>query len=321
MLDSGPAHQHSLACPTDCAVPAAGTPAVRRLAAVAMPELLTATRTPTVRRHSAVGGATLPDADARPGLASGFGPSVTVVPAAVAGSSAVANAAAGAALAVPAAGLAATPPRPSVRRSALSSAVGAPSTPGSTTLSPRSAAAAAGTTNRPSRGQAAPVASGSASTAASGPVTIVRSYLPAPPPISIRPAPVSGPEIPAAARGLGSDAGRDALPAVVRRSLADTLGRQSPAGLAESTAHLFQAARLADAPIRRTTETSGGSPVTTPGQFTVRRTLGQTAFDPTTSGGADLDIDDIVERVIDKIEQRVVDELERRGRYNSDGAF
>ena len=57
--------------------------------------------------------------------------------------------------------------------------------------------------------------------------------------------------------------------------------------------------------------------MTTPGQFTVRRTLDQaTARQPSR-----LDIDDIVERVIDKIEQRVVDELERRGRYNSDGAF
>jgi hypothetical protein len=102
----------------------------------------------------------------------------------------------------------------------------------------------------------------------------------------------------------------------VRRSLAETLGTQAPSGLAESTAHLFRAARLADPPIRRSTHTSGGSPVTTPGQYTVRRTLDQATHD--TSG---IDIDDIVERVVDKIEQRVVDELERRGRYNSDGAF
>jgi hypothetical protein len=155
-------------------------------------------------------------------------------------------------------------------------------------------------------------------------VTIARNYLPAPPPISIRPAPVSGPELPAAARGrtgdsgrnAGRDAGSDAASAVVRRSLADTLGTQAPAGLAESTAHLFRAARLGDPPIRRSTQTSGGSPVTTPGQFTVRRTLSGSTQDT-----SQLDIDDIVERVIDKIEQRVVDELERRGRYNSDGAF
>ncbi len=315
---------------------------MRRLAAVAMPELLTATRTPTVRRLAAVGSPAA-GVDARPGLASGFGPSVAIVPASVAGSSPVPSAAAATALAVPGGGLGSTPPRPTVRRSPTGAAVGTPATTsvttsgtpavnsastsplsaaptasGSTAQAARRASASGGTVQQPGRGPAAHASTGRvpAGRQASGPVAIARSYLPAPPPISIRPAPVSGPELPAAARGLAADAGRDAVPAVVRRSLADTLGTQAPAGLAESTAHLFQAARLADPPIRRSTETSGGSPVTTPGQFTVRRTLSDSTTDT-----SQLDIDDIVERVIDKIEQRVVDELERRGRYNSDGAF
>ena len=303
-----------------------------------MPELLTATRTPTVRRLGAVGSAS--DVEVRPGLASGFGPSVTIVPASVAGSSPVPSAAAASALAVPGAGLASTPPRPTVRRSATSaaaatavaasgstsinSATGArfsatPPAPGSTAQSQRRAAAATGTVQQPGRGPAgrSTAARGPAGRPASGPVAIARNYLPAPPPISIRPTPVSGPELPAAARGLGGDAGRDGVPALVRRSLADTLGTQASAGLTESTAHLFRAAQLGDPPIRRTTQTSGGSPVTTPGQYTVRRTLTYGTDDTSSK----VDIDDIVERVIDKIEQRVVDELERRGRYNSDGAF
>jgi hypothetical protein len=130
---------------------------------------------------------------------------------------------------------------------------------------------------------------------------------------------MSGPELPAAARPMHGDA----VPAVVRRTLGETIAGSAPSGLAQSTARLFdaaRAARLADTPLRRTsdTPTSGGSSVSTPGNFTVRHTLGQDSVSGTT---AQVDIDEIVERVIEKIEQRVVDELERRGRYNSDGAF
>ena len=87
----------------------------------------------------------------------------------------------------------------------------------------------------------------------------------------------------------------------------------------QSTAHLFQAAGwpARRRPVRRTsdTPTSGGSSVSTPGKL--HRPPHASARTPSAAPRPQVDIDEIVERVIDKIEQRVVDELERRGRYNS----
>jgi hypothetical protein len=157
-------------------------------------------------------------------------------------------------------------------------------------------------------------------------------YLPAPPRISIRPAPMSGPVVPDAARNIR----RDVTPAAARRlggppvpqsALGDGSPAQSaPSPLAQSTAHLFQAARLADSPLRRSIDPSGGSTVSTPSDRTIRRAvsideLAVTSQPPAQQPSSGVDLDEIVERVIDKIEQRVVDELERRGRFYNPGMF
>ena len=189
---------------------------------------------------------------------------------------------------------------------------------------------------------AVPTASGPASRAAQGqpPATIQRSYLPAPPPISIRPAPVSGPPIPAAARApLG-----DQTPATIRRSTdaaasnlpARTGGSGGRQSLLDTTADLFRSARLADAPIRRFAPGStGGNDVPEPSDHLPARVgdsaspavLSAPSYQAAPTGqdaAAELrphQLDEIVERVIDKIEQRVVDELERRGRRFNPGVF
>jgi hypothetical protein len=315
-VGGNPAHQHSLACAEDCAVPAAGVPAVRRLAAVAMPEMISVARTPAVTRELATLGAGAPAA--RAGLASGFGPSTPIVPAAVAGS-------ATAPMSSPAAGLVSDPPRPGRQfADAASNASIARSASGSGTV--RRSPAGPG----PSR-SAVPTASpptASTPSATTQPRQVARtSYLPAPPPISIRPAPVDGPELPAAARGLRGDI-------AVRRTSDHGRADGPPlpqSALAESTAHLFQAARLADGSIRRSSVTTGGSTMSPSGNPPIRRAVTIDELQTSTSYEAGLqdgqsalsssDLDDIVERVIDKIEQRVVDELERRGRHYSPGVF
>ncbi len=353
-----PAHRHSLACPTDCATPAAGAPAVRRLAAVGMTDLFSTTRAAAPHVHSASG----ETPGVRTGLATGFGPSVTIVPAGAVGGLSAGTAG-------PLAGLAGSAPRPTLRRAgsapvpttlrrtaASGSAAVAPTTgPGRRDAVAAAVAAevssvlsAPGGRAHPSGSSAAPGSlrrfadGGSGNGRAAG--AIARSavpraaYAPAPPPISIRPAPMAGPELPASAR----DVRDDATPGIVRRTPSGSSypqWAQPPAGqssavpsgsgssLAQSTAHLFQAARLADSPVRRSTpHQSGGSSVSTPSDRTVRRSVQVADLQASPVYSAQqpadrLDLDEIVERVIDKIEERVVDELERRGRFYTPGMF
>ncbi|HZZ95421.1 MAG TPA: hypothetical protein VFE19_00285 [Jatrophihabitantaceae bacterium] len=287
-------HAHTLSCAPGCAAAPSTGAAVRRLASVSMPDLISTARRPAAGSTS------------RPGLASGFGPSAAIVaagstmstssPAAIGGSGPV-------------------PPRPTVRRSVAVAA------------HPRAAATSAATRPLAGHGQS--------------PATIHRSYLPAPPPISIRPAPLSGAPVPAAARGPLPDQ----TPAAVRRSTdLATTGRRDPAGsatprsaLADATADLFRSARVADAPIRRLAAGSaGGTNVQDPpdhlpvhaGSAVSPAVLNAPPHQAAPVAGqapsAELrphQLDEIVERVIDKIEQRVVDELERRGRRFNPGVF
>jgi hypothetical protein len=165
-------------------------------------------------------------------------------------------------------------------------------------------------------------------------MTLRRSLPPAPPPISIRPAPLSGPELPAAARDVTSDH----TPAMARRTTAaaaaaadaPTAVRDATrSALADATAHLFRAARLTEPPVRRQIDTSGGAAVSPsqPVDIAVPLSGGvdQRATGPgRLAGRAELtavEMDQIIDRIIDKIEQRVVDELERRGRRYTPGVF
>jgi hypothetical protein len=269
-----------------------------------MPELFSMTRAPSAT--PAFAGAAS-SAGSRPGLASSFGASTSIVPAGVTGTTTA-----------PTAGLVTTPPRPGVRRTVAGSGAGG----GSRTAAAVHSAALGGPP--PPRA------------ASAGRAPLRRSYVPAPPPISIRPAPMSGPAVPAAAQGVSTDA----TPALVRRSVEAALAAQagsvdsSRSQLADSTAHLFRAARISEGPIRRfagSPDTTGGTPVGPSVPIPTQRQSLVNVADMTTmatpDGPADTtplsatDMDQIVDRVIDKIEQRVVDELERRGRRYTPGVF
>jgi hypothetical protein len=167
---------------------------------------------------------------------------------------------------------------------------------------------------------------------AAGPVALRRSYLPAPPPISIRPAPMSGADLPAAAR----DVRGDATPAAARAATATSSAAQGRSSLADATSHLFRAARIADPAVRRflagpagaqeastAGAASGGSPMpdqSSPGSDTGAAPAGLAALGEGSSLSPG-EMDEIIDRIIDKIEERVVDELERRGRRFSPGVF
>lgn len=190
--------------------------------------------------------------------------------------------------------------------------------------------------------------------------TIRRRLTPAPPPISLRPSPRSGPPIPQAARGAAAAAGV-ATPAAAGSAAGATMsawsGSQSSAtpgtvsaatdavsraSLVERTAELFRAARLADpAPLRRS-PIPGGTAVQVPALPSASASPGlpdvAASYDiaarpqpfeygeqnVTASEQYDMQphqLDEIVERVIARIEQRVIDELERRGRRYTPGVF
>jgi hypothetical protein len=155
-----------------------------------------------------------------------------------------------------------------------------------------------------------------------------RSYLPAPPPISVRrspaAAPAAAPAVPAVASDIAAATptpGRPGAGAILRRTMRDSLG--SAFGLAATAA----------GPSRWHADEQRGQHMAEDHQVIRRLRDGSTAgsatqadFEiepvtplPTTTSGQDLD--EFVDRVVERIEQRVVDELERRGRRYHRGAF
>jgi hypothetical protein len=310
----------------------AGAWAARRLSSVAMPELLSTHRAVVARRSAAEASsesefAIRTSAGAR-GVIGSLTSNTTIVPATVSGASAGT---------APAALVDA--PRGAVRRSpaASASAAVAPTVPAAarTATGPGSARPAA----RPS-GPPTPAVARRMPTGDSSSLALRRSLVPAPPPISIRPAPLSGPAIPDSARDVRTDstpaAARGTAPAastsMSTAAAATDSASQNRSALADSTAQLFAAARIADPAIRRFLagptggQNSGGSPMPEPASASSTSSAsglsrvgalanpGQTQLTPS-------DIDEIVARIIDKIEERVVDELERRGRRFSPGVF
>jgi hypothetical protein len=151
-----------------------------------------------------------------------------------------------------------------------------------------------------------------------------RSYLPAPPPVSVRRTPATvAPPVPAVARGTSST-NRAAVVAS-----ADAVLRRST--FVESTAGLFRAADSTAPTIRRLDEGQAVSPM--PDQLPSLMRVADSGYDVWPGSGQDdhdddlsvpnsgRQLDDLVDKVVERIEQRVVDELERRGRRQTPGAF
>jgi hypothetical protein len=162
----------------------------------------------------------------------------------------------------------------------------------------------------------------------------LRSYLPAPPPVSIRRAvPQPAPPVPAVARASSAAAATSAAgPATSAVApLTDAVVRRS---FLDATAGLFRSGEGQPPAIRRFVDGSGGLDM--PDQLPTRMSVVGPGFQPFRGAGDedennpfgdvsaphdDRRLDELVDRVVERIEQRVVDELERRGRRHTPGAF
>lgn len=163
-----------------------------------------------------------------------------------------------------------------------------------------------------------PVAADAAGTAAA---TGMRGYLPAPPPVSFRPAGVGGQT--GSQRDIRRTAALSSAAAAAAATATATAGGRS---LLEATAHLFD-----DVPdnvtIRRAppgTATAGGTMAqdTTPALRVVPGIGSDSDEDPEVEMLQDpRRMERLVNAVVEKIERRVIDELERRGRRHRPGVF
>jgi hypothetical protein len=169
----------------------------------------------------------------------------------------------------------------------------------------------------------------------------LRSYLPAPPPVSIRRAVAQpAPPVPAVGRGSSAASATSATASATSATAsatsataphADAVVRRS---FLDATAGLFRSADGQPPAIRRFEDGSGGLDM--PDQLPTRMSVVGPGFQPFRGTGdedennpfADVSVlhddrrlDELVDRVVERIEQRVVDELERRGRRHTPGAF
>jgi hypothetical protein len=148
---------------------------------------------------------------------------------------------------------------------------------------------------------------------------LYRSYLPAPPPISLR-APSVGPPVPDVARRAQAAPNAPVVPGQVA----------GPASLTQATAELFRSMR-----VNRSTDSlfdngTGGRTVSVPNGYDdspFDRGDGVVNFprpDPEPvqpPAVPNEQLERLVDTVVERIEQRVIDELERRGRRHNPGVF
>jgi hypothetical protein len=144
------------------------------------------------------------------------------------------------------------------------------------------------------------------------PQATLATYLPAPPPISIRrkvapPATVAPRSAPAAVAAVGSTFAHDSL--------------------VQRTRRLFEDAAALDLTHRTNTPMTGpeGRRMSDDASPTFRSSRAAVTSEPALTPDALLEdrrwFDDLVDKVVDRIEGHVVDELERRGRRHGQGAF
>jgi hypothetical protein len=156
---------------------------------------------------------------------------------------------------------------------------------------------------------------------------VMRSLLPAPPPVSLRPSAHAGPPVPAAGSSSSSSSSATIARSAVATAGAGAASAIRRSALADASADLFRADDLTTAISRKlATEGQAAMPSESRGLQLVRP---PTASSPPTPGPGAAEailadprqLEELVDAVVDRIERRVVDELERRGRRHDPGVF
>jgi hypothetical protein len=147
-------------------------------------------------------------------------------------------------------------------------------------------------------------------------LTLDRRYLPAPPPVSVRPA-SAGPPLPEVARPTaGRQPSIERMPAPSAQADRESVVR--------ATAALFASIAPSEPAIARFHDGTGGQHVSVfDGYASPEFGEDGTRFaEPVAPASISNDeLERLVDKVVDKIEQRVIDELERRGRRHNPGVF